>query len=83
MTGRWCFGYGSLVNTQTHPFSHNQKTQLLGWERVWAHRIASPTKSLTSLSIRPKEGHSVAGLLSFVEQSQIEDLRRFIPEQRF
>ena len=74
MSGRWCFGYGSLVNTQTHPFCQNHRTHLLGWERVWAHRITTPTTCLTSLSIRPKGGSSVAGLLSFVETSQIADL---------
>ena len=71
---RLCFGYGSLVNCQTHEFSNAARAHLTGWQRRWSHRVQRPGRSVTSLTIEPAEGVTIAGLICEVAPDQIADL---------
>ncbi len=74
MTHRLCFGYGSLVNQNTHEFQLEGADELNGWCRIWGHRITSGKNKVTSLSIRPAKDTTIKGLLLRVAPDQIAGL---------
>lgn len=43
----WFFGYGSLVNRDTHHFAGAEPAQITGWRRVWRHTDLRPVAFLT------------------------------------
>ncbi|WP_204113051.1 gamma-glutamylcyclotransferase family protein [Shimia biformata] len=47
MTRPYFFGYGSLVNRDTHDFPDVRKARLSGWKRVWRHTTWQPRPFLT------------------------------------
>lgn len=47
MTVPYFFGYGSLVNRNTHSYAQSHKAQLHGWRRVWRHTTWQPRPLLT------------------------------------
>lgn len=58
------FGYGSLVNRQTRPAGEEASSaHLVGWRRVWNHRVTHPHRGqpCTSLSIEPSSDVTVNG----------------------
>ena len=60
------FGYGSLVNDETHSFAPVVPARLTGWQRVWGHKVLTPDKAVTSLSIRRRAGSVVDGAIAHV-----------------
>lgn len=68
--GTHCFGYGSLVNRETHNYENCEHSALKNWRRRWSHRVAGPNSN-TSLSIEQHSGSEIMGLLAWVSGDQI------------
>lgn len=64
MTHRaYFFGYGSLVNRDTHHFEDAQTAQLQGWRRMWRH---TPARQVAYLTVVPDESAQIDGLIAAV-----------------
>lgn len=59
----YCFGYGSLVNRDTHGYQVCYPAVVRGWSRVWSHWVNSPMGEVTSLTVRPDPAGEVRGLI--------------------
>ncbi|MFK7938628.1 MAG: gamma-glutamylcyclotransferase family protein [Roseovarius sp.] len=57
------FGYGSLVNRDTHQFEDAQTAQLQGWRRMWRH---TPARQVAYLTVVPDETSQIDGLIAAV-----------------
>ena len=57
------FGYGSLVNRETHDFPDAAPARLSGWRRVW---LAVPDHPVAFLSVEPASGVTIDGLVARV-----------------
>jgi len=57
------FGYGSLVNRQTHDFRRASPARVSGWRRVWRH---SARREAAYLSVEPASGQAIDGLIAAV-----------------
>ena len=57
------FGYGSLVNRETHDFDGAHPARLKGWRRVWRHTTLRPVAFLT---VVPDPGGVIDGLIAEV-----------------
>lgn len=55
------FGYGSLVNRDTHDFADTRRARLRGWRRVWRHTTLRPVAFLTAV---PDAGAEIDGLIA-------------------
>lgn len=62
----WVFGYGSLVNAETHGYAECRPARLKGWRRHWRHWINGPTRFVTSLTAEPDEHVDIDGLIARV-----------------
>ncbi|MFS4437516.1 gamma-glutamylcyclotransferase family protein [Paracoccaceae bacterium GXU_MW_L88] len=61
------FGYGSLVNRDSHNFPHGALAKISGWRRFWGHRIhAGEDHGVTSLSVHPVASAEILGLIAAV-----------------
>lgn len=64
MTNVPCFfGYGSLVNTQTHDYPNPLKAQLNGWRRMWRH---TTLREIAILTVTPDPSCEIEGLIAHV-----------------
>lgn len=52
MTHPRFFGYGSLVNLNTHDYPNVEQATLKGWRRVWKHHLDTP---VAFLSVEPHD----------------------------
>ncbi|WP_299566823.1 gamma-glutamylcyclotransferase family protein [uncultured Sulfitobacter sp.] len=57
------FGYGSLVNRDTHGYTNAARAQLKGWRRAW---VRTPVRELAFLSVVPDEDSVIDGLIAQV-----------------
>jgi len=57
------FGYGSLVNRDTHSYSRAHTAQLPGWRRAWRHTARRPVAFLTA---EPDSASTIEGLIAAV-----------------
>lgn len=57
------FGYGSLVNVQTHTYDNFAKATLCGWRRAWRH---TPFRDLAFLTAVPDDTCEILGLIAAV-----------------
>ena len=57
------FGYGSLVNRQTHDFPEALPARVRGWRRVWRH---TDRRQAAYLSVHPVPGAEIDGLVAAV-----------------
>ena len=57
------FGYGSLVNRQTHDYDQPRKARVRGWRRAWQ---ATPLRALSYLTVVPAVDDYVEGLIAAV-----------------
>jgi len=55
------FGYGSLVNRDTHGFENTRPARLSGWRRVWRHTTLRPVAFLT---VVPDAAAEIDGLIA-------------------
>lgn len=65
MTGPkgYSFGYGSLVNRNTHTFRELYKARVRGWRRRWCHWVDAPFGTCTSLTVLPDPSAEITGLV--------------------
>ncbi len=63
MTRPFFFGYGSLVNRNTHSYGEIGHARLIGWRRVWRQSTYDPIPILTA---EPCEGWQIDGLIAHV-----------------
>ncbi|SHG93738.1 Gamma-glutamyl cyclotransferase, AIG2-like [Cognatiyoonia sediminum] len=63
MTDPQFFGYGSLVNLQTHDYANPRPATLKGWKRVWQQ---SKERNVAFLSVLPSADTEIEGLLACV-----------------
>lgn len=63
MSDPYFFGYGSLVNTNSHDYPNPQPATLNGWRRAW---VATPRYGVVLLTGVPAPGHSIQGLIAAV-----------------
>jgi len=57
------FGYGSLVNRETHSYGGADAARLKGWRRVWRHTHIRPVAYLT---VVPDPASEIDGLIAAV-----------------
>ena len=57
------FGYGSLVNRETHVFQDTRRARITGWRRAWRHVEGRKVAFLTAVSDATSE---FAGLIAAV-----------------
>ena len=57
------FGYGSLVNRQTHSYLNPQAATVTGWHRAWRR---SPQRALCYLTAIPDSAEYIEGLIASV-----------------
>ena len=63
MTAPYFFGYGSLVNRQTHSYPDAQPAKLRGWRRAWRHTVGRERPYLTA---EPDPKTEIEGLIAHV-----------------
>lgn len=59
----WFFGYGSLVNRDTHGFADPQRATLRGWRRQWHH---TALRDVAYLTVIPDPDSRIDGLIAAV-----------------
>lgn len=57
------FGYGSLVNRDTHVYANAARAQLSGWRRAWVY---TQSRGLAFLSVVPDSQTTIDGLVAEV-----------------
>ncbi len=57
------FGYGSLVNRQTHIYAPAHRAEARGWRRLWRHAAGRDFAILTAV---PSPGTDIEGLIAAV-----------------
>tara|TARA_R110002124_G_scaffold68973_2_gene186219 strand:+ start:4268 stop:4834 length:567 start_codon:yes stop_codon:yes gene_type:complete len=57
------FGYGSLVNRQTHSYEYALRARVRGWRRAWRHTHGRQVPFLTGV---PCESSEIDGLVAMV-----------------
>ena len=55
------FGYGSLVNRQTHDYGNAERARAKGWRRIWRHTALRPVAFLTAV---PDPNCEIDGLIA-------------------
>lgn len=60
------FGYGSLVNVQTHDYANPRPATLQGWTRVWQQ---SKEREVAFLSVLPSPQTQIDGIIASVPGS--------------
>ncbi len=60
------FGYGSLVNRDTHEYPEAHPARLRGWRRVWRHTDLRPVAYLTAV---PDASAEIDGLIAQVPEN--------------
>ena len=63
MKHAYFFGYGSLVNRDTHAFAEAHTARLSGWKRIWRHTSLRPVAYLT---VVPDADSEIDGLIAAV-----------------
>ena len=59
----YSFGYGSLVNRDTHAFRELYQARVQGWQRRWCHWVEAPFGTCTTLTVVAKNGAQMSGLI--------------------
>lgn len=63
MTDPYFFGYGSLVNRQTHAYPQATQAHVRGWRRVWQ---GTTLRDVAFLTAEPWDGGEIKGLIAAV-----------------
>lgn len=59
----WFFGYGSLVNRQTHTYPDSRPAELAGYRRCW---VNGRGRKYTFLSVEPDAATTILGVIASV-----------------
>lgn len=62
---RYFFGYGSLVNRDTHRFEGAHPARLSGWRRIWRH---TKLREVAYLTVVPDATAEIDGLIAGVPE---------------
>lgn len=65
------FGYGSLVNRDTHDYQHAHPAQISGWRRAWRRSL---TRDLCYLTAVPDPASTIDGLIAAVPNADWDAL---------
>lgn len=57
------FGYGSLVNRDTHNYPDTRHARLRGWRRIW---VCTAQRDIVFLTVRPDPHCAIDGLIAAV-----------------
>ena len=71
MQHAYFFGYGSLVNRDTHHFGGIRPARLRGWRRVWRH---TTLRTVAYLTVVPDDACEIDGLVAQVPGDDWADL---------
>ncbi|MDO6726210.1 gamma-glutamylcyclotransferase family protein [Cognatishimia sp. 1_MG-2023] len=71
MSTPYFFGYGSLVNRNTHNYPDARPARLMGWRRVWRQTTFAPRPILTA---EPYAGSEIDGLIAHVPNNDWQAL---------
>ncbi len=71
MTDPAFFGYGSLVNAQTHDFADPRPATLKGWRRVWQ---STTLRDTAFLSVERAADQEIDGIIAHATPQQWSDL---------
>lgn len=63
MSDPFFFGYGSLVNRQTHDYLRASTASVTGWRRAWRH---TPLRNVSFLTVVPAADDHIDGLIAAV-----------------
>lgn len=63
MTHPYFFGYGSLVNQDTHTYPNARRATLQDWRRAW---VRTDDRDVVFLTAVPAPGHQIDGLVAVV-----------------
>lgn len=63
MSDPYFFGYGSLVNANTHVYDETHPATVKGWRRRWRH---TKLRNLAYLTVEPHDGGEIDGLIAKV-----------------
>jgi len=63
MTHPFFFGYGSLVNRNTHTYDESRPARVKGWRRQWRH---TSLREVAYLTVHEAPGHEIDGLIAAV-----------------
>jgi hypothetical protein len=66
------FGYGSLVNLQTHQYSNPRPTKIKGWKRKW---VSSNIHDIAFLSVTPCDFNNFTRNESKYKRYWLESIR--------
>lgn len=67
MNNKHVFGYGSLVNRNTHDYNDMKQAQLPGWHRVWRHVEG---RNVAFLTVERDDKSAIDGLTAQVPDTQ-------------
>lgn len=65
------FGFGSLVNIETHRYDPVSLATVKGWQRIWAN---DKCYDYAFLSVEPKRGQTIQGLMAQVPNDDWAEL---------
>lgn len=80
------FGYGSLVNLNTHDYRQPVRTQITGWRRIWR---STTHRDFAILSVTPDAKTTIQGIVAQVpnadwaalDEREFAYQRQFLPDQ--
>lgn len=71
MTTPSFFGYGSLVNLDTHDHPNPRRAQVTGWRRIWR---SLEGRDYATLSVRPCPDTTISGIIADVRDADWTEL---------
>lgn len=63
MSDPFFFGYGSLVNRDTHDYENTRPARVAGWRRAWRH---TSLREVAYLTVAEAPEHAIDGLIASV-----------------
>ena len=73
MSDHFIFGYGSLVNRDTHAYPEAHPARLSGWRRIWRH---TTRRQVAFLNVVLDAGSEIAGMMLSVPREEPELAQR-------
>ena len=77
MTAPYFFGYGSLVNRQTHVYASAHPASITGWRRVWRHIADLDHAFLTATPVPQARIDGLVAEVPGADWASLDDRERF------